>query len=189
MNPRPAAAFLGRAARVALAALGAATLLHAGPALGQSVQQSEEVPEDVQTFQDWRVQCESPEGAPQERCYMYQNLVMRESGQRVLLVGVVRDAQNAAAIFTAPLGVLLPPGVTIQVDDGDEMRVPFQQCGRQGCVARLRLGDELLSAMRAGLEAQVTIYRADQQPVSLPVSLKGFTAAYTALGERVSGGS
>lgn len=136
--------------------------------------------EDVQVFQDWRVRCESQDDV--ERCVMFQNLVYRESGQTILSIQIGRNAnQQASAVFIVPLGVILPPGVQLEIDGGSPTTIDYQQCSRQSCVAPFPLDDALLSRMKRGLEAQVTFHavvQGSRRPITVPVSLKGFTAAF-----------
>lgn len=146
--------------------------------LGQEREQPEQ---DVQVYQDWRVQCQPGDGS-QQRCVMFQNLVYEESGQTILSVQIGRSAtgERPSAVFIVPLGVILPPGVSMQIDGGSATKVDFQQCNRQSCVAPLPLDDTLLSTMKKGLEAQVTFHavvQGNRRPITVPVSLKGFTAA------------
>lgn len=140
--------------------------------------------ESGKKFQDWGVQCETPEGADKETCFIFQNLVMKDSGQRVLQV-MVGHLQNdkPAAVLTLPLGISLVQGVSVQVDDGDKKRIPVQRCQKNGCIAGLLLDDDLLAAFKGGKKAQVTFYDGRQRPVSVPVSLSGFTAGYQSLEE------
>ena len=41
----------------------------------------------------------------------------------------------------APLGVLLPPGVSLRIDDADAGRLSFLQCLPNGCVAQLAMDE------------------------------------------------
>ncbi len=140
-------------------------------------------PSEPQVFKDWRVQCETPEGA-EKHCHMFQNVVLKEDGRQLLhiAVGHVPDQERQiVAILTLPLGIALPPGVSLQVDDAEPMRLPVEHCIPQGCRVLLPVDDNLLGAMKAGTLAKVTFNDATRQPIGVPVSLSGFTAAFNAL--------
>ena len=140
-------------------------------------------PKDGQTFKAWKVRCQKPAGAKQESCHIFQNLVLRKGGRRVLriVVGYFGKKREPAAVLTLPLGVALVPGVLLQVDDTEPVVFPFRLCHSKGCRARLALDDKLLAAFKAGLRARVTFRDGAQRAIIVPVSLNGFTAGFNAL--------
>jgi len=94
-------------------------------------------PEAGTTFKDWVIACEeTTEGAPPQ-CYIAQNISLRDSGQRLLLVAVGYGPEQSrpAAILTVPLGVFLPAGVGFAIDDAEPLRLPFEYCDGAGCRA------------------------------------------------------
>jgi invasion protein IalB len=156
----------------------------------QPSEQAQPKPPEPQVFQDWRVQCENAGGAQSKagdgqskHCYMFQSLLLRESGQRLLLFAITTETKDGMpmALVRVPLGVLLPPGLNLQVDDGASKRLPYARCHQQGCDVQFELDKTLMSAMKAGLKAEVTFVDPRRQPVTVPLSLKGFTAALNAL--------
>lgn len=131
-------------------------------------------------FKDWRLRCEAGTDAETRRCFLFQNIVLREGGQRLLTmsVGYLPGADGPAAIFTMPLGIALPPGVRVVVDQGDPIRFPVERCEPAGCVGGLPLDDGLIAKFKAGLEARVTFHDRNRRPITVPVSLRGFTAGF-----------
>ncbi|MDZ4137090.1 MAG: invasion associated locus B family protein, partial [Paracoccaceae bacterium] len=83
----------------------------------------------------------------------------------------------------APLETLLPEQLHLQVDAGKGKLYPFTWCAREGCVARIGLTAEDIASFKKGSKAMMTIVPvvAPDQKVALPISLKGFTAAYDAV--------
>lgn len=143
----------------------------------------ESVPvETGQTFRDWTVRCEAARESGAEVCYIVQNIILRETQERILnmAVGYLAD-QRPTTVLTLPLGVSLPQGVAVAVDGAEEVRVQYQRCTPRGCVAALVLGDELLTRFKGGREARVTFHNGARRPVSVPVSLLGFTAGFESL--------
>lgn len=140
-------------------------------------------PEQGATFDNWTVGCEAVENEERTQCFIFQNLVLREGGQRVLhvAVGYLPDQDDPIALFTLPLGISLPPGASLQVDGGDPVRFPIERCEPEGCRAGLRLEEEVLDAFKKGTEVKVTFHDATRRPVSVPLSLKGFMAGLRAL--------
>jgi len=132
--------------------------------------------------EDWIVRCQpAPEDAfgAGDLCEMYQQVSEQESQQTVLeaVIGYPQDADNPIALFNLPLGMRLPPGVQLQVDDNEAIRFPIQLCLQTGCRANIELEDDLLGQMRAGTEVTLTIADPQGRGVELPLSLMGFSDA------------
>ena len=140
-------------------------------------------PEHGQTFRNWTARCETAPGTNIERCFIFQNLVLKKSGQRLVHVAIGYLAANgqAAAVVTLPLGISLPPGVSISVDGGDAAKIVIERCDANGCVGTLGLGDELIADLKRGSEARIYFHDATRRRIAVPVSLMGFTAGFNAL--------
>ncbi len=139
-----------------------------------------------QHFEDWTVGCEKPPGEKTERCFIYQTVVNKKSNQPVLqmavgyLPGKAKNDDRPAALLTLPLGVALPPGVGFKIDDGKMIRLQFERCVPTGCIAGFPLNNDLLGKLKKGLKVEVRVSDG-QKVVTLPLSLKGFTAGFEAL--------
>lgn len=94
-----------------------------------------------------------------------------------IVVGYPPKAPGPIAIFDLPLGMRLPPGVALSVDGNQPVTFPVQLCVRQGCRADLPLKSSLLKQLRAGHTAKVTIHDPRGRPMTLDISLMGFTNA------------
>lgn len=137
---------------------------------------------DVNRFEDWAVQCQQPESAESEVCVMFQRQVVDDG--RTLLMMTVREAPNQpepVVILQVPLGVLLPPGLSISVDDGEPLELPYSLCNNNGCIATFPLRDRMKAALKKGITADVVVTTANGQEAVIDVSLKGFTAALESL--------
>lgn len=134
------------------------------------------------TFDDWEVRC-APEG---DECFVYQ-LANDPEGNPVAEFSLIRlpEAGEAAAGATVvtPLGTLLPAGLVLQVDTGEQRQYPYSWCSQVGCFARFGFSDDSIAAMKRGAVAKLTLASivAPDQPVTLEISLKGFTAAFDSL--------
>jgi invasion protein IalB len=131
---------------------------------------------------DWEVGCL----AGTANCEM-QQVVADTEGNPVLLARVVRLPQGSEAeglaIFNTPLGTLLQPGLGFQVDAGERAALPFEWCVQEGCIVRLGLRADDVAAMKRGRVTNLTVtsIAAPDQPLTLALSLSGFTAAYDSL--------
>mgnify|MGYP006290118237 CR=1 FL=1 len=138
-----------------------------------------------QTFQDWQFRCEVPEGSDTERCAIFQNIVVKENKQQLLNFAVTMPQadQPPAGVLLLPLGISLPMGVELAVDDGEPVKLAVEHCVRIGCRVVFPLRDELLAQLKAGQEATVSFHDGARRPLDIPVSLSGFTAAFNTLQE------
>ena len=88
----------------------------------------------------WSIICDTPAGATSEQCVMMQNVVAEDRPEMGLSVVVLRTADNKAEILRvlAPLGVLLPNGLGLNVDGKDIGRAYFVRCFQDGCYAEVK---------------------------------------------------
>lgn len=96
---------------------------------------------------------------------------------------VLKTADKQARILRvlAPLGVLLPSGLGLRVDNADIGRAGFVRCLPNGCIAEVILEDQLINKMKAGSQATFIIFQTPEEGIGIPISLKGFSAGFDAL--------
>ncbi len=138
--------------------------------------------DEEKKFKDWASRCtEIP--ANGQVCFIFQNLLLKTNKQRLLYmrVGYFGDDKTPTALFTLPLGVSLPGGVSVKIDKRKKIRIRYERCDKFGCLAPLVLKDEVLKAMQVGLKAQVSFFDGRGREISIPVSLLGFTAGLESL--------
>lgn len=135
-----------------------------------------------QIFEAWRVQCNSPTGAPAV-CQMFQNIVVKDSGEPVLrfFVGYQGDSETPIGVLVVPLGVNLPSGITLKIDDGQAYQLAIEVCLPNGCRARFGFDQNFLDLFKRGSSGTVSFVGGNRQPFNVPISLKGFTAALKAI--------
>jgi invasion protein IalB len=136
-------------------------------------------------FQDWVLRCGKSQQGP-EVCEMQQQRADKE-GRTVMAVavGTVPGSSDLGLLIILPLGIALPPGVSLQVDGGAEAPLQVDRCERQGCRIEMLIEPALLNRLKSGREAKV-FFEADnpqgeRQRLGVPISLLGFTAALTEL--------
>ncbi|XOV88420.1 MAG: invasion associated locus B family protein [Pseudomonadota bacterium] len=135
------------------------------------------------TFGDWSRICSSnPEGATV--CQIVQSANQNESGQLVFqtAVGYVADNERPIMYLTAPLGIFLPRGISIFVDDSEEgLTATVQRCDGSGCLGLLAMTEAFVDKLKKGKAAKLVFGATATQNVSLPLSLDGFTKAFNSL--------
>ncbi len=171
-----------RASLGLLVALGLAMMAAAAPASAQSQPTQNETTED-RLIEDWTLRCLPATESQPRTCYMVQGAVAREGGQRLLQVAVGRFGTERllGAIISVPIGVRLPPGISLWVDDRKPWKFPFERCTPGSCQVHTVLHEELLQSLKTGLVGRVTFQDAAGQPITVDFSLKGFTAALSEL--------
>lgn len=135
-----------------------------------------------QAFKDWMVRCQEPDKGG--RCVMSQLLKNRDSDEPLMLmeVGYLKDGAAPMAQFVVPLGVFLPAGMQLRVDDAEEAgRLPYTVCDKIGCKAIAKLDEKVLGAMKKGKELFTTLTSPTGDTATMSISLAGFTAALDAL--------
>ena len=140
-------------------------------------------PKHGQTFEDWTTRCEQAPGTAMERCFIFQNLVLEESGQRLvhMAVGYLAANGQAAAVVTMPLGISLPLGASISVDGGTPHEIVIERCDSNGCIGAVALSEQLVANLKRGREARVSFHDGTRRRIAVPVSLLGFTAGFNSL--------
>jgi invasion protein IalB len=189
-RPRAAAGLLPATVVVAMIALAPSLLAQQGqeaPTAPQEPPPGAEAPLDLteRQFQDWILRCGRSEQGP-EVCEMQQEQT-DDDGQPIMAVavGTVPGTSDLGLLVMLPLGILLPPGVTLLVDGGAETPLEVKLCERRGCRIEKLVEPELLNRLKAGRQATVVFQALDPQGrpqrLGVPISLLGFTAALTAL--------
>jgi len=134
-------------------------------------------------FQDWVYQC-GAEGLKDDKCYIMQNIFIKESGLRLLgvAIGYVGPNKSPWLLLTIPLGVFLPAGMSLDIDGGEEIKIPLRICLPDGCTSSIKLDKNLLTTMKKGSKANVVFVDGKtQKQIKVVVSLTGFTRAFLAL--------
>ena len=132
---------------------------------------------------DWVTRCETPPGAAHEQCAVVLSVVDQDRPSLILVVIVLNTADRKARLMRviAPLGVLLPPGVSLRIDNADAGRLSFLQCLPNGCVAQLAMDESLLNKLKNGKTATLGVFQTPEEGVGVQAPLAGFKQAYEQL--------
>ncbi len=162
-----------RSSGLVLAASLAASLV--GPARGQGVAKAK--------HGDWQVRCETPPGADKEMCALIQSIVADDRPNIGLVVIVLKtaDGKNRLLRVIAPLGVLLPSGLGLKVDNVDIGHAGFVRCQPSGCIAEVVMEDKLVEQFKTGKTAVFIISQTPEEGVGIPLQLAGFKEAFDEL--------
>lgn len=132
---------------------------------------------------DWQVICKPPpQGAKSEICALVQ-AVTAEDRDNVGLTVYFQKFSNGTQVLRifAPLGILLPRGIGLKIDNQDIGNAPFLRCHSFACYAQVTVDDKLIERMSKGQTAVFIIFQTEEAGIGIPVSLAGFAPALKAL--------
>jgi len=132
---------------------------------------------------DWQIRCDTPPGAQDEQCALMQSVMAEDRPNVGLTVIVLKTADQKGGLMrvVAPMGVLLPYGLGLKIDQTDVGRAGFVRCLTTGCVAEVVLDDNLVKQLRAGQSATFVIFQTPDEGIGFPINLKGFGEGYDKL--------
>jgi invasion protein IalB len=132
---------------------------------------------------DWQVRCDTPPGAQNEQCALMQSVTAEDRPNVGLTVIVLKTADQKSRLMrvVAPLGVLLPSGLGLKIDNNDVGRAGFVRCLPNGCVAEVVMDDKLIEQLRVGQTSTFIIFQTPEEGIGFPMSLKGFGEGFDKL--------
>jgi len=132
---------------------------------------------------DWQIRCDTPPGAQGEQCALIQSVTAEDRANVGLTVIVLKTVDNKARLMriVAPMGVLLPSGLGLKIDNEDVGRAGFVRCLPNGCVAEVVMDETLIGKMRSGQTATFIIFQTPEEGIGFPMSLKGFGEGFDKL--------
>jgi invasion protein IalB len=132
---------------------------------------------------DWQIRCDTPPGAQGEQCALIQSVTAEDRANVGLTVIVLKTADQKSRLMrvVAPMGVLLPSGLGLKIDNTDVGRAGFVRCLPNGCVAEVVMDENLVKQLRTGTTATFIIFQTPEEGIGFPMSLKGFGEGFDKL--------
>ncbi|WP_127144874.1 invasion associated locus B family protein [Pelagibacterium montanilacus] len=132
---------------------------------------------------DWQMSCDMLPGANEEQCALIQNVTAEDQPNVALSVIVLKTADEQARLLRvlAPLGILLPNGLGLNIDGEDQGRVAFVRCLPNGCVAEVVMDEALIDQLSEGDSGIFIVFKTPEEGIGIPVSLDGFAEGFAAL--------
>jgi len=91
-----------------------------------------------------------------------------------------KDKPFVAAI-TAPLGILLPAGLVLHVDEKELVRLPLRFCNVNDCQGQFPINASMQKLFMDGEKGRVVFRQPNGRPLRVEFSLKGFAEGFTKL--------
>jgi invasion protein IalB len=128
----------------------------------------------------WVARCGSASRDAPLECAIEQNAVLPRTGQLVIAVNirVPADTHTPSALIQLPLGLNIPNGAKLQVDDGKAADLQIQTCEARGCYAGTTIAPDLLAAMKSGKQLKISFQNLNKETLTVPLPLADFAAAY-----------
>lgn len=128
-------------------------------------------------FKDWSVECSKYEFGG---CQMVQSL-KHKSLNKTFATFTLSDNNPNILNVTVPLGVYIPRGIGIKTKNGSIEQTSYLVCLPDGCNAQFELALDYIKIFKKDNEVEIRFYQADSKPISVSMSLDGFSSAYSLL--------
>ena len=153
----------------AVSGLAAAALLPAGAATAQT---SADDP-------NWLKVCTQDPRVKKDLCLVTQEL-RTGSGQVVASAAIrgFQGEQRRSLLIAVPTGMVIEPGVHVQIDGGEAEKAEYQVCLQSACWAERAVNDAFIDTLKSGTTMRLTAYNREGKQVPFDLPLSGFTAAY-----------
>jgi len=131
----------------------------------------------------WVKICNTDPNAQKEVCLISQEL-RSDSGQFLASVAIreTPGEQRRSLLTVVPVGMLIQPGVQLQVDGSEPATAEYTICMSNACWAELPIDDAFVNRLKRGAELQITAINQQAKQVRFDMTLIGFTAAYESEG-------
>jgi invasion protein IalB len=90
----------------------------------------------------------------------------------------VEGQEKEALMVMVPLGMALPPGVQVKVDEKEPVKLQFTLCHAAGCTAEGEATKAVIEQMKTGKQVVVAAINLAGKAIGFPVPLTGFDKAY-----------
>lgn len=128
----------------------------------------------------WIARCSSGSRSSSLECAIEQSAVLTKTGQLIVLVNirVPAETRTPIALVQLPLGLNLPAGAKLQVDEGKASDMLIQTCEARGCYANLPVSPDMLATLKSGKQLKVSFQNLAKETITIPMPLADFAAAY-----------
>ncbi len=142
--------------------------------------QSGSVESGIVTHEDWALRCNTDNPAVPP-CDIIQRAIDSETGEDRMLFSVAHLGNEGIVGVQVwfSSGVLVSGGVRVEVDGEDVLEgLQFTRCETTGCFVEGVFLSSALAAFKEGRQAAIAILSDVGERRIMPISLKGYTAAY-----------
>lgn len=135
------------------------------------------------SFGDWLIRCEAQSATNAEQCALVQSVKADDRPDLSLAVVIVNGVGGSERILRVilPLGILIPSGLGLRIDETDIGRTGFVRCLPEGCIAEVTMVDGLLEKFKTGRTALFIVFQGPDDGIGIPINLANFAEGLAAL--------
>jgi len=128
----------------------------------------------------WVSRCASDARQGSLECAVEQVVYLSKTGQLVaaVTIRVPADTRQPTMAVQVPVGLYLPAGVGLRIDDGKPLVLALQTCDLKGCYAATPVSPALLAELKAGKMLTVSFQNLNKESIKIPLQLANFAEAY-----------
>jgi invasion protein IalB len=136
----------------------------------------------------WVKLCNTDPASKKELCLTLQEL-RAETGQFIASATLRQMTGDDKISFIAavPPGMLIQPGLRVQIDTGKQYPVKYGICYPNACYGELEVDADFVGALRKGKQLVLTTLNQQAKGVAFPMTLSGFGKAYDGKGLDAAG--
>jgi invasion protein IalB len=153
--------------------------------LGASAQEGEAAAPPAAGGPDspWAKLCNTDSSTGKELCLTIQE-IRADTGQFIAsaTIRTIAGETKKSLITAVPPGMLLQPGLRVQIDDAQQVEVKYGICFPNACYGELEVDDAFITKLKAGSKLTLTTLNQQAKPVNFPMTLAGFTKAIDGAG-------
>lgn len=127
----------------------------------------------------WVKVCNTDPSTKKEVCLITQEL-RTDKGQFLASVAIreISGEERKVLLSAVPLGMLIQPGLRIQIDGGKQQQARYSICFPNACYAEMVVDAAFVKQLKAGGMLKMATLNQQGKPVNFNMSLSGFTATY-----------
>jgi invasion protein IalB len=131
----------------------------------------------------WAKLCNADPASGKELCLTIQE-IRADTGQFIAsaTVRTIAGDPKMSLITAVPPGMLIQPGLRVQIDDGKQYDMKYGICFPNACYGELEINNEFVAALKGGGKLTLTTLNQQAKPVNFPMTLAGFTKAFDGKG-------
>ncbi|MCX2722718.1 invasion associated locus B family protein [Roseibium salinum] len=137
------------------------------------------IAQDQQEKSPWTKACNTNPNTQKEICFI--SIELRTNTGQFLSNIAIQETEGEARkklLVAVPTGVLIQPGLRIQIDESKPVQAKYSICAPNACYAELAIDDSFINAMKQGSEIRVAPYNQQAKEIVFKMTLVGFTKVY-----------
>lgn len=127
----------------------------------------------------WVKVCNQEPKSKKNICLTTQE-IRADTGQFLASVAIreIGENEKRSLIIAVPPGMLLQPGLRLQVDKNKQREIKYGICFPNACYAELNIDETVIAEMKRGNELILTSLNQQAKAINFQLTLSGFTASY-----------